>query len=97
MQCTTMMQTDREAGREYRLEPVSFDQVGPALLAEWEAFLERHPSPSPMHYPQWLVESFREQKSTLTVYFLYCAGSLAGLAPLLLKDRPIKWQLGEIA
>lgn len=97
MLSTTVGQTDREAGREYRLEPVSFDQIDAVLLAEWEAFLERNPSPSPMHYPQWLGESFREQKHRLTVYFLFRAGSLAGLAPLLMKDRPIKWQLGEIA
>ena len=88
--------TGSDVAGEYRLMAMPFDRISESLLAEWTAFLEHCPSPSPLHYPEWLSESFRGQTSDLTMYFLYRAGSLVGVAPVLPKKRSIKWQVGEI-
>jgi hypothetical protein len=95
MQSNTTQHAVEETG-VYRLERVELDRLGPVGLAEWNAFIERNPPPSPMHDPRWLRENYGGPQSGLLLYFLYHGDSLRGIAPFVAKDWPVKCQLGEI-
>lgn len=95
----TELKSDLQSAGEidlYRLRRAPLNEVGPDLLREWSALLERDPSDAPMHDPEWLRERFGAEKGNVVVYFLYRGESLCGFAPFLAKRWPIKWQLGEI-
>lgn len=78
----------------YSLFSAKLNTAPSDLLAQWQSF--RSTSPSPMHDPGWLKGYFDGQTSNLTLYSLFRAGSLCGIAPFLRKDWPLKWHLGEL-
>jgi hypothetical protein len=80
----------------YRIERVELNQAGPAILREWQEFLERTRSHSPINDPQWLRHHFGEGKGDVSVYFLYQKELLCGLAPFFIRPWPMKWQVGEV-
>jgi hypothetical protein len=95
MASNAILATDIET-QAYRLERVELEHVSPSVLKEWNEFLIRTPSDSPMHDPQWLRDILNDERGDLLVYLLYRGQSLCGLAPFLLKSGTVKWQLGEI-
>jgi len=79
--------------RAASLVSTTIDRATSDLLDPWRAFSSS--SPTPMHNPEWLNGYFAGQRSNLQVYALFESGSLAGVAPFLRRDWPLKWHLGE--
>src|ERR1017187_4520245 len=96
MEPQTLLETDLTT-KAYRLERVELEHASPAVFVEWSEFLKHKPSDSPMHDAQWLRECLEEDRGNIFVYLLYSGDSLCGLAPFLVKNWPVKWQIGEIA
>jgi len=80
----------------YHVDRVEMDKISPDLLLQWSALLKRNGSESPMHDPQWLSECFCDKPRDVSVYFLYRGELLAGFAPFVTTQWPVKLQLGEI-
>src|ERR1035438_840598 len=80
----------------YCLQRTSLARASDATLAEWDAFRRRRSPDSPVHDPLWLRGYFDGQLHNLHTYMLYRSGSLSGVASFLLKNWPLKWQLGEV-
>jgi hypothetical protein len=79
-----------------RLERLPLNGISPALMSQWEAFLEQNPSEAPLHNPRWLLEEYGSANEALSVYFLYREDALAGFAPVVVSEWPVQCQLGEI-
>jgi hypothetical protein len=81
---------------QYQLQCVSLADANASLLAEWQSFRHQSGSDSWMHDPEWLTGYFEGQTANLRLYSLYQSGSLAGIAPFLVRDWPMIWHLGEV-
>ena len=96
METKTLLEADLKT-EAYRVERVELEHASSSVFAEWNKFLKSNPSGVPMHDPHWLRECLVEDRGTVFVYLLYRGEILCGLAPFLIKNWPLKWQLGEIA
>lgn len=95
MEPRPVLDTGRQA-QAYRLERIPLEGASSAIISEWRELLKRSPSRSPMHDPDWLSACSAEGGDRIFVYLLYADGLLCGVAPFLLKNWPIKLQLGEV-
>lgn len=96
MELKAALETREAPHGVYRLDYFQLDQINPVLLRDWDEYLKRNPSNSPMHDRRMLDSLFAGQQSNVWVYFLYSGDSICGVATLVLKQWPVKCQLGEI-
>ena len=80
----------------YRLQNVPFAEADSATLAEWAGFRRQGSAGAPLDDPAWIRNYFDANLKDLYVYLLRESGSLRGVTSFLLKEWPLKWQLGEI-
>jgi len=81
---------------QYTIRRVSLDCASDDLLADWRSISQQLCPDSPQHDPEWLRGYFEGQAENIFLYALYREGSLCGLVPFILKDWPLKCQLGEL-
>src|ERR1700755_3609465 len=80
----------------YRLIRTELGAVSPRLVNDWIAFLRPNQSRSPFHDPRLLHAQFRSTQAKVVIYLLYSGDALCGLATFVIRDWPLKLQLGEI-
>lgn len=96
MELKAVSETSQAPPHVYRIEHIRLSEANPELLSNWDKFLARNPSDSPLHDRRMLDNLFAGQRSDVWVYFLYADNAIEGIAVLVLKQWPVKCQLGEV-
>ena len=85
------------AATAYDLHRLTFANADSSRLREWESYRTNNSFSNPLYDPVWLRGYFAGQLEKLDAYMLYGDGSLCGVVPFLLKQWPLRLQLGEIS